>query len=112
MFQKLRPLEDEKLVLRDQGLFQQIVSWKPGYFYLTTRRIIFAQGEKIVFQRYLEYLEGVDIVKRRCILSKMVKQLRISSNSRVNFIAIRRVENWLNEIYKVFIEYGFDGTEK
>ncbi|MFH1306419.1 MAG: hypothetical protein ABIH83_02040 [Candidatus Micrarchaeota archaeon] len=112
MFQKLRPLENEELVLRDQGLFQQMVSWKPGYLHLTTRRLIFAQGEKVTFQRYLEDLEKVDIVKRKCILSKMVKQLQIVSGGRVNYIAIRKVDNWLSEIYQTFFELDLDGIER
>ena len=112
MFQKLRPLENEELILRDQGLFEQMVCWKPGYLHLTTRRLIFAQGEKITFQRYLEDLEKVDIVKRKCILSKMVKQLQIVSNGKVNYIAIRKIENWLDEIYDIFIELDLHGTEK
>lgn len=112
MFQKLRPLEDEELVLRDQGLLQHAVSWRPGHLHLTTRRLIFAQGDKIAFQCYLEDLGKVDIVKRKCILGKMVKQLQIVSNGRVNHIAIRKAENWLYELYQTFIELDLHGTER
>ncbi|GEM_PF-5067467 len=112
MFQKLRPLEGEELILRDQGLFEQMISWKAGHLHLTTRRLIFAQGEKVAFQRYLEDLENVEIIKRRCILSKIVPQLKIVSNGRVNYIAIRKAENWLREIYDIFIELDTHGNEK
>ena len=112
MFQKLRPLEGEELILRDQGLLEHVVSWSPGHLHLTTRRLVFAQGENVIFERYLENLEIVDIIKRKCILSKMVKQLRIVSGGRVNYIAIRKVDNWLNEIYQTFIEMDLNGIEK
>lgn len=112
MFQKLRPLENEELVLRDQGLLEQIVSWKPGYLHLTTRRLVFAQGEKVTFERYLENLDNIEIVKRKCILSKIVPQLRIVSDGKVNYIAIRKADNWLREIYDIFIELDLHGNEK
>lgn len=112
MFQKLRPLEDEELILRDQGLLEHVVSWRPGYLHLTTRRLIFAQGEKVTFQRYLEDLDKVDIVKRKCILSKIVPQLRIVSSGRAHYIAIRKADNWLSEIQNAFIEFDLHGTEK
>lgn len=112
MFQKLRPLENEELVLRDQGLLQNMVSWKPGHLHLTTRRLIFVQGERIAFQRNLEDIDNVDLVERSCILSKMVKQLKIVSGGRVNYIAIRKVEHWFDEIYQTFIELDLNGIER
>lgn len=112
MFQKLRPLEGEELVLRDQGLLEHVVSWRPGHLHLTTRRLIFAQGEKVTFERYLENLDNVDIVKRKCILSKIVPQLRIVSNGRANYIAIRKTDNWLAEIYETFMELDLNGIQK
>mgnify|MGYP001559077008 CR=1 FL=1 len=112
MFQKLRPLENEELILRDQGLLEQVVSWRPGYLHLTTRRLIFAQGENVTFERYLENLDTVDIVERKCILSKIVPQLRIASNGRVNYIAIRKADNWHAKIYETFIEFDLNGPGK
>jgi len=112
MFQKLRPLEGEELVLRDQGLLERMVSWSPGHLHLTTRRLVFAQGEKVTFERYLENLENIEIIKRKCILSKIVPQLKIVSNGRANYIAIRKADNWLREIYDLFIELDLNGIEK
>lgn len=112
MFQKLRPLEGEELILRDQGLLEHVVSWRPGYLHLTTRRLVFAQGEKVTFERYLENLDNVEIVKRKCILSKIVPQLKIVSNGRANYIAIRKTENWLRGIYDIFIELDLHGIKQ
>jgi HSP20 family molecular chaperone IbpA len=70
-------------------------SWRLGNLYLTSKRLLFVQGRKILFQVLLSQIKTINIVKRGWILGKQVKQLNIvSAGRRVPYIAIKDPEHW------------------
>lgn len=100
--------ENEELIAKEQGLCEHGISWKPGHLYLTDKRIVFAQGARIFFQGALKNLVLCKVVKRKCILGKMVKQLVFVFENRSVYIATRNVEEWMSTIGQVIN----DGTDK
>lgn len=93
--------KDEEIIMKEQGLFEHGISWKPGHLYLTNKRIIFAQGARIFFQAGIKNLVLCEIVKRKCILGKRVKQLRFVFESRNVCIATRSVDDWVSVIGEI-----------
>ena len=134
--------KNEEIIMKDQGLYEHGISWKPGHLYLvrerseriyeelpkatpkytklsnmelpreiptekpsvaefTDKRLIFAQGTRIIFQGNLKNLVLCEIVKRKCILGKRVKQLRFVFENRNVYIATRNVEEWVDIIGQV-----------
>jgi len=74
-------------------------SWRLGNLYLTNRRLLFVQGRKILFGTPLNDIRDINIVKRKWILGKKVKQLHIVSQSRkIPYIAIKNPEEWKKAI--------------
>ena len=74
-------------------------SWRLGNLYLTNKRLLFVQARKIQFEVLLSQIKTIDIVKRRWILGKKVKQLNIiSEGRRVPYIAIRDPDDWKKAI--------------
>lgn len=76
-------------------------TWRLGNFYLTNKRLLFLQVRKIIFAICLRDIKEIDIVKRRWILGKQVKQLSIlreSGGNRRVHIAIKDPEKWKEEI--------------
>jgi|GEM_PF-408529 len=74
-------------------------SWRLGNLYLTNERLLFVQGRKILFGVLLNQIKTINIVKRKWILGKKVKQLNIvSQDRRVPYIAIKEPENWKRAI--------------
>ena len=72
-------------------------SWKLGNLHLTTERLLFVQVRKILFQINLKDIQKMEIVKRRWILGKKVKQLYIrweSSRVRNVYIAVKNPQIW------------------
>jgi hypothetical protein len=90
--------ENEELIMKEQGLCEHGISWKPGHLYLTDKRVIFAQGARIFFQGALKNLAFCKVVKRKCILGKMVKQLMFVFGNKKIHIATRNTEEWMNII--------------
>lgn len=93
--------KNEEIIMKDQGLYEHGISWKPGHLYLTNKRIIFAQGTRIIFQGNLKNLVLCEIVKRKCILGKRVNQLRFVFENRNVYIATRDVDEWVDVIGQV-----------
>lgn len=93
--------KDEEIIMKEQGLYEHGIAWKPGHLYLTNKRIIFAQGTRIIFQGNLKNFVLCEIVKRKCILGKMVKQLRFVFESRRVYIATRSVDDWVSVIGEI-----------
>ena len=87
--------------MMDQGLFESGISWKPGHLYLTTKSLIFSQGSRVFFHGDLKNLVLVEIIKRKCILGKMVKQLKFMFKNRNVYIAIRNINEWNDAIAQV-----------
>lgn len=74
-------------------------SWRLGNLYLTNKRLLFVQGRKISFQILLNQIKTINIVKRRWILGKKVKQLNITSQARrVPYIAVKDPDGWKKAI--------------
>jgi len=74
-------------------------SWRLGNLYLTNKRLLFVQVRKILFEVLLGQIKTINIVKRRWILGKKVKQLNIvSAGRRVPYIAIKDPEEWKKAI--------------
>ncbi|MDO9463985.1 MAG: Hsp20/alpha crystallin family protein [bacterium] len=74
-------------------------SWRLGNLYLTNKRLLFVQGRKILFEGLLSQIKTINIVKRRWILGKKVKQLSIvSEGRRAPYIAIKDPEEWKKAI--------------
>jgi len=74
-------------------------SWRLGNLYLTNKRLLFVQGRKILFNVLLSQIKTINIVKRRWILGKKIKQLNIvSEGRRVPYIAIKDPEDWKKAI--------------
>jgi HSP20 family molecular chaperone IbpA len=74
-------------------------SWRLGNLYLTNKRLLFVQGRKILFKVLLSQIKTINIVKRRWILGKKVKQLNIVCEARrVPYIAIKDPEDWKKAI--------------
>ncbi len=74
-------------------------SWRLGNLYLTNKRLLFVQVRKILFEVLLSQIKTINIVKRRWILGKKVKQLSIvCEGRRVPYIAIKDPEEWKKAI--------------
>jgi len=74
-------------------------SWRLGNLYLTNKRLLFVQARKILFEVLLSQIKTINIVKRRWILGKKVKQLNIvSEGRRLPYIAIKDPEEWKKAI--------------
>jgi len=74
-------------------------SWRLGNLYLTNKRLLFVQARKILFEVLLSQIKTINIVKRRWILGKKVKQLNIvREGRRVPYIAIKDPEEWKKAI--------------
>ncbi len=74
-------------------------SWRLGNLYLTNKRLLFVQVRKILFGVLLSQIKTINIVKRRWILGKKVKQLSIvSKGRRTPYIAIKDPEEWKKAI--------------
>ena len=74
-------------------------SWRLGNLYLTNKRLLFVQGRKILLEVLLSQIKTINIVKRKWILGKKVKQLNIvSEGRRVPYIAIKDPEEWKKAI--------------
>ena len=70
-------------------------SWRLGNLYLTNERLLFVQGRKILFGVLLNQIKTINIVKRKWILGKKVKQLNIvSQDKKVPYIAVKNPEEW------------------
>lgn len=96
---------DEEVVRRCTASYDVGTSlsstWRLGNFYLTNKRLLFLQVRKIIFAICLRDIKEIDIVKRRWILGKQVKQLSIlreSGGNRRVHIAIKDPEKWKEEI--------------
>lgn len=72
-------------------------SWRLGNLYLTTKRLLFVQVMKVLFQIPIREIQKMELVKRRWILGKKVEQLFICwgiSRTRRVFIAVRNPQSW------------------
>lgn len=76
-------------------------SWRLGNLYLTTKRLLFVQVKKVLFQIPLREIQKMEIIKRGWILSKKVEQLCIcwsNSPGRRVFIAVRNPQRWKESV--------------
>ena len=92
---------DEIIVLMDQGLYQDIHIWRPGFLHLTDRELMFKQGNKSIFRRNIRALYNVKIVRRKCIIGKNVDQLMMTFKDRVEYVAIRKTVEWVDIIEEI-----------
>jgi len=87
-------------------------SWRLGNLYLTNKRLLFVQARKILFEVCLSQIKAINIVKRRWILGKKVKQLNIvSEGRRVPYIAIKEPEEWKKTIEERTQELPFTPSD-
>jgi hypothetical protein len=63
-------LDEERIILEGQSCFSMTcATWKPGFLYLTNKRLIFSQPSgRVVFQIILKKIVEVRIVKGKFIL--------------------------------------------
>ena len=98
---------DEEVLLFSSGLFKENLrsGWKPGRFFLTTRRLLFFQPPRVSFQTLLENITNLTIEKRAVILrSKNVIIVTYRKPEREKllqaWIAVSNIENWRRRIYE------------
>jgi len=97
----------EEVILFSSGLLKQNLrsGWKPGRFYLTTRRLLFFQPPRISFQTPLENIINLTIEKRALILSSknvILVTYRELEREKVlqAWVAINDIEKWRRRIYE------------
>ncbi len=99
---KLPLAQDEEIVMYYTASYDAGTSlsssWRPGNLYLTTKRFLFVQITRIIFQIRLHQIRNITIVKRSWILGKKVKQLFISYETdhgrKISYIAVRNPQQW------------------
>lgn len=84
--------------------------WKPGYLYLTDRRLLFFQGDNKIADISLSSLKRIMIVERKWIPAKVVSQLCLIEENerrrRVHYISIKRLEQWKGIVQKLRMQEG------
>jgi len=97
----------EEVLLFNSGLFKENLrsGWKPGRFYLTTRRLLFFQPPGVSFQTLLENITNLTIEKIAIILrSKNVIVITCRKPEREKasraWIAVNDIKNWRRRIYE------------
>jgi len=98
---------NEEVLLFSSGLFKENLrsGWKPGRFFLTTRRLLFFQSPRVSFQTLLENITNLSIEKRAVILrSKNVILVTYREVGREKalqaWVAVNNIENWRRRIYE------------
>ena len=95
-------IEGEEVIMSGQASYQDGMvnraNWKPGYLYLTKKRLVFMQGAKKLFEVALNSLEEMSIVQRDWVPNKRVEQLHIIQKnngvSKVFYLFARNLEEW------------------
>ena len=108
-------VEGEEIIMSGQASYQDGMvtraNWKPGYLYLTKKRLLFMQGANRLFDVALNFLEEIAIVQRDWVPNKRVEQLQLiqknDSVKRVFYLFARNLEQWKN-----IIEFSERGEEK
>ena len=99
-------IEGEDVIMSGQASYQDGMrtraNWKPGYLYLTKKRLIFMQGANKLFEISLSSLESMSIVQRDWVPKKKVEQLQIiqkaDSANRVFYLFARNLKEWKKAI--------------
>ena len=103
--------KDEEVLLSNQGLLKENLrsGWKPGRFYLTTRRLLLSQPARVTFQALLNDIVSLSLEKRAVILrSKNVlfisyRKPHQNTDPEVilkAWIAVKDVETWKRKIHE------------
>jgi len=99
--------KDEEVILYSSGLLKQNLrsGWKPGRFYLTTRRLVFFQPPRVSLQALLENITSLTIEKRAVILRSknviLVTYREVEGEKALQaWIAINDIEKWRKRIYE------------
>lgn len=105
----------EDVILSDQGLLKETLrsGWKPGRFYLTTRRLLLFQPPRVTFKILLDDIVSLSLDKKAVILrSKNVlcigyRKPRLNAASEHNrngllkaWVAIHRLDQWKRKVYE------------
>jgi len=98
--------KSEEVILFSSGLFKENLrsGWKPGRFFLTTRRLLFFQPPRVSFQTLLENITNLCIEKRAVILRSknviLVSYREVGREKALQaWIAVNNIENWRRRIY-------------
>ncbi len=94
--------KNEKIILWSQGSLWVRDSWRQGYFFLTSKRIVFNNVSKKTLEINLNDIIKLKIEKRVWILGVRIKQLCVDfedeqGNKRA-FIALGKPKTWSNAI--------------
>ena len=108
-------IDGEEVVMSGQASYQDGMvtraNWKPGYLYLTKKRLVFMQGANKLFDAGLNSLEEVSIVQRDWVPNKRVGQLQITqkteSVNRIFYLFAKNLKEWKN-----IIEFSDKGNRK
>jgi len=98
--------EGERTILRGQAcLSLTCTTWRPGFSYLTNKRLIFSQPSgRVTFEVTLERVMDVKLVKGRFILGLKRRLLQILYRSSMGgkvfqaFLAVNNPERWRRAI--------------
>ena len=104
-------IEGEEVIMSGQASYQDGMrtraNWKPGYLYLTKKRLIFMQGANKIFELSLSSLKEMSIVQRDWVPNKRVEQLRLiqrnDSGTKIFYLYARKLEEWENTIAPHFL---------
>lgn len=110
-------IEGEDVIMAGQASYQDGMrtraNWKPGYLYLTKKRLVFLQGANKLFEVSLSSLENISIVQRDWVPNKRVEQLQIiqkaDSVNRVFYLFARNLKEWKKTIESFAKGDGKDG---
>ncbi len=99
-------IEGEDVIMSGQASYQDGMraraNWKPGYLYLTKKRLIFMQGANKLFDLSLKSLKETTIVQRDWVPNKKVEQLQLiqenESKSRAFYLFARNLKEWKKAI--------------
>jgi len=98
--------EGERTILRGQScLSLTCTTWRPGFSYLTNKRLIFSQPSgRVIFEATLERVMDVKLIKGRFILGLKRRLLQTLCRSPVGgrvfqvFLAVNNLERWKRAI--------------
>ncbi|MFQ5840864.1 MAG: hypothetical protein ACE5I8_00390 [Thermodesulfobacteriota bacterium] len=79
--------------------------WKPGYLYLTGKRLLFFQGERKVVEIFLRMIRGVTVIRRNFIPAKVVDQLCLieqnGKRKRAYYFFMKKPQPWMDAVEKL-----------
>ena len=100
-------MNSEEILSCAQSCFSQYTTWKPGFLYLTNKRLIFSTPSgQTIFQTELEKLTDVKLAKRKFILGlrRNVLHVVFENVSREKifqvFFAVNDPKEWKERIWK------------